>query len=640
MKFCTYDLETLRVFTCCIKDFDTGKKREFAVYRDIEVFVNFLKLLRSLQKHKYYLVGFNSIGFDNQILEFIIGNGDGWLNAGKTCEEIVTLIYDYSQYVISLPQESRFTELVPEWKFKIPTIDLFKQKHYDGKQKGGVMGVSLKWIQFSMRYPNIEEMPVAHDAEITEDMIPDVLKYNWNDVDSTEEFFRKIKFETDLRAALTEKYGINLLNASEPKMARDIFAKFLCDEMGITYRELKEKKTLRSTIPVKDIIFPYISFKTQLFNDLLTNLKGTVLTPQQEYEKIFKVHNIPVTFALGGLHSNNASKVVTKQDGYVIMSCDVVSMYPSLAIQNNLKPEHLGDSFLTVYKRIYEERRTIPKSDPTNYIYKIVLNSSYGLSSEYNSYFYDVQFTRAICINGQLSLLMLAEELILQIPECQFVMLNTDGMEVIIPESKKDLYNNICKQWEKVTKLTLEFGEYEKLAIRDVNNYIAKDTKGKVKRKGIFGYSMNKEDNEMDYHKKPNNLIIPKALEAYFMNGQDYREYIRNCDDIYDFCAAVKRNRDCKLILHTEKGQTEQQKVTRFYVSKTGGKLFKHYISGKLKGRKVGIVADYHVQPANDLTHSVKEDILSDINYNFYIKETEAIITGIEGNSNQLSMAF
>jgi hypothetical protein len=52
-----------------------------------------------------------------------------------------------------------------------------------------------------------------------------------------------------------------------------------------------------------------------------------------------------------------------------------------------------------------------------------------------------------ITINGQLLLSKLAEMLSLAIPECQPLMLNTDGLEMMIPDSRIDDYMRVCAEW-------------------------------------------------------------------------------------------------------------------------------------------------------------------------------------------------
>lgn len=642
MKLVIYDIETIvNLITLCYKDKESGKKREFVLFDDSKEFVKLYRFLCQLRDNNYILFGFNNISFDNQIIEFILYSGESWIVNNTPIEQIVKEIYYEAQRVINLPQEIRFKELLPEYRFSIKAVDIFKQKHYDGKAK---MGTSLKWVQFTMDYWNIEEMPIPHDVPVKKEDIPKVLSYNWNDVDSTEAFYDKNKFETDLRVTLSERYGINLINASEPRISKDVFGKFLSEAMNISYKELKELRTYRDIINVKDIIFNYTKFKNSTLQNLLTTLNKTILRPDEGFEKVFKIGNIEVTFGLGGLHSNNIPYVSSSKDGKIIKSCDVKSMYPNLAIRNKLKPEHLGDTFLTVYENIYNERIGIPKSDPINYVFKIILNSTYGLSGEPNSYLYDVQFTRAICINGQLSLLMLADMFLDRIPDLEILMMNTDGMEVRFDEKYKDEYEKICKEWEQITKLELEFADYQKMIVRDVNNYIAIDSNGDVKRKGAFCWKVPKE---LDYHKNPSFTIIPKAIDNYFVNGVSVEKTIEEqlkSGDIFPFLAATKKKKDFDLLLYKiENGnliKEEQQKVTRFYISKTKGKLLKNFHSGKSQGKKILVIADWDVKTINIKNDETINDFYKNVNLLYYITEAKKRIHEIEGNSQQLTLFY
>ena len=133
-----------------------------------------------------------------------------------------------------------------------------------------------------------------------------------------------------------------------------------------------------------------------------------------------------------------------------------------------------------MFEWFFEERKKIPKKDPKNYVYKIVLNSTYGLSNDENSFLYDPQFTMKITINGQLSLTMLYEMICEGIPGALPLMQNTDGLETMIPREYVDKYMEICKRWEDITSLQLEHDTYSKIILGDVNNYIAVTEKGKT----------------------------------------------------------------------------------------------------------------------------------------------------------------
>lgn len=627
MKYIIYDIETLKnISTFCFLSHETGNKKQFILFDDIKVFNELIEFLYFLKRNKYYLVGFNNLQFDAQILEEIIELYEESKNdyVPMSIESIIMIIYIKAQKIIS-SQEERFSNNIPEWKLNIPQIDLFKQKHYDRPAKA----TSLKWIQFSMNYYNIEEMPIHHNTEVTKEDIPSIISYNWNDVDSTYNFFKEILFETEIRNELSEKFNLHLLNASEPKIARDILGKFLSKEMGITYKELKELNTIRDSVVVKDIIFPYIKFNYAPFKDLLTNFNNLNLKLDDKFEHIISAYGLKCTIALGGLHSVNTARKVIPNDNQLLITSDVTSFYPNLAIQNNLKPEHLGNIFLKVYSDIYQERKKYDKKHPISYVYKIILNATYGLSGEPNSYLYDYQFTRSICINGQLSLLMLMEYIKDVIPNVEFVMANTDGVEALIDKKDKETYLEACKKWEETTKLELEHGEYKAMYIRDCNNYMAIDNKDSVKSKGTF-------QTKLDYHKNPSFLIIPKAVEEYFINGIKPKEFITSSTNIYDFCGGVKRKSNFDLNLHIIKNNVykkeSQQKVTRYFVSNGGGQLIKDFHDGK----QVSVLANYSVEIANKIEDTNAMNY--NINRKWYIKETLKLINLIEASSLQLKL--
>ncbi len=171
-------------------------------------------------------------------------------------------------------------------------------------------------------------------------------------------------------------------------------------------------------------------------------------------------------FGLGGIHGARTSKVYESNEDMVIMTSDVTSFYPNLAIRNNWSPAHLPKKeFCEQYEWFFEERKKISKKDIRNYVYKIILNSTYGLSNDENSFLYDPEFTMRITINGQLTLAMLYEMIAEGIPGSIPLMQNTDGLETMIPREYQDKYYEICTEWEKITNLQLEHDTYSKIIL-------------------------------------------------------------------------------------------------------------------------------------------------------------------------------
>jgi len=667
LKLTTYDLETLsNLFTAGFKDYETNQRKNFVIHESRNDLPALMKFLRAIHRHGYFLIGFNSIEFDAQFIEYLINNYH--IIKHWPPEKVAERLYELAQKIIALPDEEKWLQLIPEWKLTIPNIDIYKQQHYNRPQKR----TSLKWLQFTMRFHNIESMPMNHKDRATADQIPSVLSYMGNDIDSTAAFFKLIKFETDLRLTLSSEYNLNLLNASEPRMAREIFGKFLSEKMGVPYRELKERRTYRHKITVKDILFPYIKFNDLTLNGVYDFFNGLTFCPDnfennnydlEKVTKAFKYHNINADVGLGGIHGCVAPGVYEdKKDEWVLEDVDATSYYPMLGIKNDLFPEHLSQMFCVVYNELFEMRQKIEKKSPINYIFKIILNAAYGLSKEPNNYFHDPKYTFAITINGQLLLLKLAELMKENVPGIIFYQFNTDGISIGYHPKYKAKVEAVKKKWSKVTKIPLENNFYKKMCIVDVNNYLALDHKGKVKRKGLFGYSLDPEDKELQYHKNPSALIIPKALEAYFVKGIPYEQFITESTDILDFCIGVKVKRDFNVVKYSYNKQTQiiekeiiKQQVIRYYISHETTSLKKKYKPGsKMADKSKGTTTkktNYNVKKESDVVelqkgynctyynvHVKKPMNEYGINYKYYIDSVREIIDQIQPNVNQTKL--
>ena len=449
------DYETLsNCFVAVFKHYKTDETHIFSVcslQNDYEKFSEFLK--QNIENNEWH-ISYNGLAFDAQITHNIIKDHENlMLMDGESAAEE---IYGYAQEAIKKSSNKEF-QTFPEWEMTIKQIDVFKLNHWDNMAKLS----SLKWIQYSMDWENIIDMPLEHTTKIDkQEQLDLIIKYCINDVESTKEIFNRSKPLIALRKNLTDEYNINLYNASEPRISKELFAYYLGKELGIPKWELKKLRTFRSVIKIKDLILDYIKFETPEFNNLLEKFKTVEINPNQtkggfKYSVNYK--GVKTHFGLGGAHGAMQPGVYESDNENVIMSSDVASFYPNLAIMNKISPAHLDKkAFCDLYEWFFTERKKIPKSDPMNYVYKIILNSTYGLSNDKNSFLYDPQFTMFITVNGQLTLMMLYEMIMEAIPEAIPLLQNTDGVETIIPRSKIDLYMEVCKKWEEITNLVLE----------------------------------------------------------------------------------------------------------------------------------------------------------------------------------------
>ena len=543
-------------------------------------------------------------------------------------EDLLKYIYGYAQDTIERSNRGEFADHAP-YKLKIRQIDLFKMNHWDNKAKMS----SLKWIQYSMDWENVEEMPHPFNKPVEDDeTLEKVVQYCINDVQSTKRIFGLSKEQIVLRQQLTKEYGIDLYSASEPRISKELFLHFLSQKLNMDKAEIKRLRTKRDYIVLADCVLPYVKFQTPEFNRMLDYFRTKVITSTKDgFKYSLNYKGVKTDYGLGGIHGATDAGLYEAKAGWTIMTSDVTSFYPNLAIKNKFAPEHLPNKeFCDLYEWIFEERKKIPKTDPKNYVFKIILNSTYGLTGDENSFLYDPRMTMQITINGQLLLSMLYEMLSLEIPEAIPLMQNTDGLEMMIPNSKVEKYMEICERWQLITQLNLEHDEYQKMIIGDVNNYIAVYKNGKVKCKGRFEWEDLQKKKVSVLHKNKSFLIIPKAIYAYFVNGTDPELYLAQNQEIYDYCGGVK----AKSGWHYEERYMQQgqvivnrlQKIVRYYVSNTGGKLVKCHVDGR----------EIQVESGQWLQNVINEVDLSrpfhtyDINTSYYLEEIYKAIEQIE----------
>jgi hypothetical protein len=624
------DYETLsNCFIAVFEDIKSEHREIFVIHESRNDLVPFLTFLIRNIKHNEWHVSFNGLGFDSQITEYFLTNGHELLEMSG--DEIARFIYSKAQYVIQKQRDGEFLDFSPK-DLQIRQIDVFKLNHWDNPAKRS----SLKWIQYTMDWTNIIDMPIHHKSYIVEEQIPEIINYCINDVRSTKQIMQFSKEQINLRKVLTEEYNIDLFSASEPRISKELFLHFLSKQTGIKKYELRQMRTHRPKIVVNDIILPYVEFKTATFQNLLKKFREVVIYPGEtkggfKYSAQYK--GVKSDYGLGGIHGARTSRVYESTEDMIIMTSDVTSFYPNLAIRNGWAPGHLPkEAFCQLYEWFFEERKKIPKKDPKNYVYKIILNSTYGLSNDENSFLYDPEFTMRITINGQLSLTMLYEMICEEIPGAIPLMQNTDGLETMIPREYVEQYMEICARWEKITNLQLEHDKYSKLILGDVNNYIAVTEDGKSKCKGRFEYK------DLALHKNKSFLIIPKALHAYFVEGIKPEDYLAQNQNIFDYCGGVKIKGDWKFVEHAiidgEFQKKEVQHTIRYFISKSGCKVIK---TNLFDGREIQVEAGPWMQTIY-IDH--KEQSFDDYNINlaFYLDKIKKEIAGLEPNKNQLKL--
>lgn len=587
-RYWVYDYETIcNCFIAVFEDYGSAEREVFVCHDTRNDIPQMISFLEECKTNRDWHFGYNNIAFDAQITESILKN-KGYLLSLKSGSEVAGVLYKVAQQTIERSNAGEFPE-VGERYMQIPQIDIFKINHWDSNAKR----TSLKWVQFSMDWDNVQEMPHPHYEPVrTEQELNMVLEYCINDVRSTKSIYHfkdddgkeVMKDQIRLRKKLSDDYGLMLHNASEPRISKEMFLHFLSEKLGMDKRDVRNMRTRRSHVILNNIILPYVRFDTpemravlNWFRSLSVEIKEEENPEEREkkgpkYTMMYK--GVKTDYGLGGLHGCTKPGIYEAKDGKIILSADVTSFYPNLAIRNGWSPAHLPQkNFCDLYEWFFEERKKYDKKHPLNYVFKIILNSTYGLSKNIHSFLYDPEFTFRITINGQLLLTMLYEMVATRIPGAVPLMQNTDGLEFLVDAEHEELFYQICREWEAMTSLELETVQYKKMIISDVNNYIAIYDNGKTKCKGRYEFT------NLALHKNKSYQVIPKAWFEYFVNGVDPKDYLDSNEHIHDYCAGAKiRGKDFFVKRWVEDAcyrEERLQKLVRYYISPKGAKLIK-----------------------------------------------------------------
>lgn len=546
-------------------------------------------------------VGFNLVGFDAQVLQYILDNYQQWQE--KNSLEICTLVYEFVQNLIN-NQEYELQLPYKEQYLDIKCIDLFLVLHMNNENRR----TSLKHCMYSMD-EDIEIMPVdSGKVGLEPEEIEEVIKYWKNDIKSTHQLWNycigncehevyKGKDKIQLRLDLIEEYKLShtAMSWNDVKIGAELNKKNYLELAGISNQQLWDKvknKKGRTEFTFSDCYPKYWEFETKEFKEFFNGVGKTMINLNQKQEFPFSYNNTNYMFARGGGHSQESARMIIPTSTQVLIDCDVSSMYPNIIRKRNIYPAHLGKLWNDAYisniqkrldaKRLYKETKE-KKYDNFQECYKLVLNGNFGRLIDRRDYQYDAFAGMSVTVGGQIDIFMLAEDL--EMKGHHVVSMNTDGLTVLIDRDRIEDYYHICRKWELQVGNkqigNLEYIEYEKLVQTSVNDYIAikkgewkeiagkfqlqQDTKPvteRLKKKGDWLTSY-------DLHKNKSKSIIPIAMEQYIVHRVPVEETIRNHRNIYDFGIMKKASKDYSYIgVNRKSGQVNTYyKLIRYYCS-------------------------------------------------------------------------
>jgi DNA polymerase elongation subunit (family B) len=470
--------------------------------------------------------------------------------------------------------------------------------------------VSLKIYGGRLASRKLQELPIEHTAMVNAEQAKELRTYCKNDVRVTQLLFNSLSKQVDLRRVMGKKYGIDLRSKSDAQIAEAV--------LKAEYKRITGEMPPKVTA-VRDSFYydppAYVKFSTPLLQDVLETARtaemiiddktGHVKMPKAIATMVITVGQSRYKIGIGGLHSQESEVAHFADDETLLLEEDVESYYPRMMLNMNMQPGGFGEHFNRIYGGILEERLAakhaadMVKSDSL----KIVLNGTFGKTCSPYSPLYAPEFMIRTTLTGQLTMLMLIEAL--ERYGIPVVSANTDGIVVKCRHEDREALNLIVHKWEKHTGLKTEEASYKALYSRDVNNYIAVKTDGKVKAKGVFG--------PVSLSKNPQTPICPEAVIAYLTEGTPVDHTIRACRDISKFLTlrtvtggAIKDN------------EALGKAIRWYYAEGETGEI--HYAkNGNTVPRSDG------AKPLMDLP----DEFPIDVDYEWYIKECEEILMAV-----------
>lgn len=658
-----YDIEVFQnIFHCSAINTETKEIHKFEISprkNQLSELISFFKQVNSpvswndnyttncsIDSDKIFC-GYNNLHYDNPVINYIIEYEH--VLAEKPVLVITNSIFNLSREITNSDEN---IEKWKRWKYQVwfDSFDILTML-YSNKLR-----VGLKEIQVTMQYKNVQEFVCDWSKPLPIEDFDSMIDYNINDIESTSALLDRCKKDIDLRLAIEDEYGVKVLSKDGVNIGMKILTHKYLEKTGLTWWDIKDLRSPQAYIPLKDVILPFIKYDSPILKSVLDEMKTQVVSPGRKgYEKNFVFGGLRYTVGVGGIHSKNDPEIIIPAEDEMLIDIDVASLYPSMLIEYGFYPKHLGPEFLEVYSQIRSERIEAKHNGDKikDSTLKLALNGLSGNLQNEHNFCYSTFAAMQIRINGQLLLLMLAEKLVEL--GCRIVQANTDGLFVLLKKSIYDKVNNVCREWEQLTKLTLEEDRFEAMYQYAINDYIAvKEGYTDVRDRFLAGEQIvqKKKTGELyksieqiqdDYIKQKGMFItkvqlgkgltpkiIPEAVIKYFVDGIPVEDTIKGCKDIKKFLMAEKTGKQWNV----EYMKEDIQRTNRFYASTNGGYLWKWKQVGNAERQYQNMLAASGVTLLNKFDDKPIED--RKINYRYYLRECYKIIEDLK--PRQLSL--
>ena len=537
--------EALTKQTIYIYDIEVFKKDNLFVFRDYftkewTVIHNDLDALRKfyLANRDSLFVGYNSSSYDSNVMRAYL--------QGKNP-------FHVSKAIIESDDRGLVYKMFDTKKTPLFGMDLYQDNRgFSLKEHSAFMGINIKET----------EVDFDLDRELTEE--EQVLNelYCKNDVLATEKRFEQNIGMLVAKAAIALYFGLDKMALSMTNA--NLTAELLGAEKTPDRGDELDKYELPEGFEIESETIRE-AFMTNKFE---ANDKGhasiSLDVPRRDVTEVLGV---------GGIHGAKESFIHVGN----FHARDVGSLYPNTMVLFDYLSRNIPEDKRHIYQMLLDERMEAKYSNkefteikgvkiPTKLLingYKLPLNTKYGaMGAEFNK-LYDPRMRLLVCITGQMAMWDLLEKIE---NHATIIQSNTDA-HYYIPFSEEDekAIDEIANDWMKRTGYTLDDDPFKAIFQKDVNNYLAVTSDGKVKFKGAIGLT-----NGL----KVSKAIVSNAFINYVVAGKDYKDFINECDELRQFQMITKTGYtfDDTVVRDSKGNEMKAQKVNRTFAVKDPNK--------------------------------------------------------------------
>lgn len=501
----------------------------------------------------YTTISFNGIYYDIPMITAAI--------SGYSCEQLKWLNDQIiPQQIKGQPKvygKKPWELNLPDWK-PVDHIDIMETLPGAGGQKQYAGRIHCKTMR---------DLPYDPFRYLTDSEMLEVDDYCENDLTVLGELYAACRPQLAQRIKLGKRYGLDLRSKSDAQVAEAVL-KHRCEQAtgrrifkpqidwGLKFR-YDAPAFIGFSMPI--LLHAFDLVKSAVFGirppasmrpaDSEETGKCIAMPPELENLEL-TIGQSTYKMGVGGLHSQEKKLVAVSNATHQIRMPDVASYYPNLILNSGAWPESMGESFLTEYGIIKDERLVAKdlvkklknggfegtpeyveaKTDDDGG--KIMINGTFGKTGSPYSVLFGPKMLIQTTLTGQLSLLMLIEWH--ELYEIPVVSANTDGIVINCPRDKLYISEYLIKEWEKRTGLEMETDDYVAIYARDVNSYFAIKTPDDIKRKGEYGKS------GLVAKKNPDVEICADAVAEYLAKDIPIAYTIAACRDIRKFVTITK----------------------------------------------------------------------------------------------------